>query len=52
MQNDRLKFKEDFKKRVYQFALDSIAFVDQLSRDRISDVISQQFIRSSAKYRG
>ncbi len=33
MKNDKAKFKNDFKKRVYWFALDIIKFIDDLPRD-------------------
>ena len=47
MQNDKLKFKEQFNGRVYKFALDIITFVEQLPRGQISSVISDQLLRSA-----
>lgn len=47
MQNDRLKFKKDFKARVYRFVLDIIAFVEQLPKGQVSSVIGEQLLRSA-----
>ncbi len=47
MQNDKAKFKNQFKGRVYRFALDVIGFVDQLSAEQTSRIISDQLLRSS-----
>jgi four helix bundle protein len=47
MQNDRSKFKNEFKARVYRFALDVISFVDQLPKGQVSSVISEQLLRSA-----
>jgi len=46
MQNDRLKFKNDFKKRLYGFTLKLIEFIDQLPHDGVSKRIGDQLIRS------
>lgn len=47
MQNDRLKFKEDFKKRLYVFVLKLIKFVGSLNqKDVVIRVISDQLTRS------
>ena len=47
MQNDKAKFKNEFKRRVYRFALDVIGFVDQLSAEQTSRIISDQLLRST-----
>ena len=47
MQNDKAKFKNEFKGRVYRFALDVIKFVDQLPAEQTSRVISDQLLRST-----
>jgi len=47
MQNDRLKFKEEFEGRVYRFALDIIGFIEQLPKGQVSNVISDQLLRSA-----
>jgi len=47
MQNDKAKFKNEFKGRVCKFALDVIRFVDQLSPERTSRIVSE---RKKMKY--
>ena len=47
MQNDRAKFKNEFKRRVYRFALDVIEFVDQLPAGQTSRIIGDQLLRST-----
>src|SRR4030042_6054435 len=47
MQNDKAKFKEEFKDRVYRFALDIIGFADRLPVEQTSRVISDQLLRST-----
>ena len=47
MQNDRLKFKDEFKRRVYSFALDIISFVDQLPEKQTSSIVGHQLLRSA-----
>ena len=47
MQNDRSKFKDAFKGRVYRFALDIIGFVERLPKGQVSRIISAQLLRSA-----
>jgi four helix bundle protein len=47
MQNDKAKFKEEFKRRVYRFALDVIGFVDRLPVEQTSRIITDQLLRST-----
>jgi four helix bundle protein len=47
MQNDRLKFKDEFKRRVYRFALDVIELVEQLPKGQVSNIIGDQLLRSA-----
>ena len=47
MQNDRLKFKEEFRERVYRFALDIIKFIEQLLKEQTSRIIGDQLLRSA-----
>jgi four helix bundle protein len=47
MQNDKLKFKEEFGRRVYKFALDIIGFVEHLPKSQVSTIINDQLIRSA-----
>jgi len=46
MQNDKAKFKDEFKRRVYRFALDAIGFVDRLSVEQTSRIVTDQLLRS------
>ena len=46
MQNDKDKFKESFKRRLYAFALKMIEFLDQLQNDNVSQRLSDQLLRS------
>ncbi|MGB9706501.1 MAG: four helix bundle protein [Microgenomates group bacterium] len=47
MKNDKEKFKNEFKKRIYRFVLELIAFVDTLPKnDSACRVISEQMIDS------
>ena len=47
MQNDRLKFKKTFERRVYRFALDIIHFIDELSQGQTERIITDQLLRSA-----
>jgi four helix bundle protein len=47
MQSERLKFKEEFRKRVYQFALDIVGFIEQLPKEQTSRIIGDQLLRSA-----
>jgi len=46
MQQDKGKFKEEFKARVYRFALDAITFVEQLPKGQASRIIGDQWLRA------
>ncbi|MFZ5366594.1 MAG: four helix bundle protein [Patescibacteria group bacterium] len=47
MKNDKEKFKNEFKKRLYYFVLSLITFVDKLPKnDPVCRVISEQVIDS------
>ncbi|OHB57108.1 MAG: hypothetical protein A2173_10925 [Planctomycetes bacterium RBG_13_44_8b] len=46
MKNDKEKFKSDFKKRLYRFALALIDFIDQLPNDNVSKRLGDQLLRS------
>jgi four helix bundle protein len=47
MQNYNLKSKINIKKRAFQFALDTIKFIDQLDKKDLSvHIIARQLIRS------
>lgn len=47
MQNDKAKFKDEFKSRIYRFALDAIKFIDVLPKDQAGEVIGTQLLRST-----
>ena len=47
MQNNKLKFKDEFKKRTYRFALEIIKLIDEMSRDKTCDIIGNQLLRSA-----
>jgi four helix bundle protein len=49
MQNDKSKFKDEFKRRVYRFALDVIGFVDRLPVEQTSRIITDQLLRSTTR---
>lgn len=47
MQNDRSKFKNEFKKRIYNFTLEIIKIVDKLPKDNTCNIIGNQLLRSA-----
>ena len=46
MQNDKEKFKNEFKRRLYNFVLKLIEFLDRLPKDNVSKRIGDQLLRS------
>ena len=46
MQNDKPKFKDEFKKRLYRYILELIKFIDHLPKDSTTKVISTQLLKS------
>ena len=52
MQNDKSKFKKDFKKRLYTFTLRLIEFLDKLPEDNVSKRIGDQLLRSGTSIIG
>jgi four helix bundle protein len=46
MENDKAKFKNDFKRRQYQFVLRLIRFIDSLPKSSINDIMGKQLLRS------
>src|SRR5690606_39123538 len=46
MQNDKSKFKIDFKTRLYTFTLKLIEFLDKLPKDNVSKRLGDQLLRS------
>jgi len=52
MQNDKSKFKDDFKRRLYNFTLRLIKFLDTLPNDNVSKRIGDQLLRSGTSILG
>jgi len=52
MQNDKVKFKKDFKKRLYAFTLRLVEFIDNLPNDNVSNRIGDQLLRSGTSIIG
>jgi len=46
MKNDKEKLKNEFKRRLYNFVLRLISFLDQFPNDNVSRRISGQLLRS------
>jgi len=46
MQNDKEKFKEAFKRRLYTFTLKLIELLDKLPKDNVTYRLSDQLLRS------
>ncbi len=46
MENDKSKFKNEFKNRLYRWVIRLINFVDTLPKDSTSNVMGKQLIRS------
>ena len=52
MQNDKAKFKIEFKKRDYAFVLKLIEFIDGLPKDNVSRRSGDQLLRSGTSILG
>jgi len=52
MQNDKEKIKKEFKKRLYDFTLRLIEFLDKLPNDNVSRRIGDQLLRSGTSIIG
>ncbi len=46
VQNDNVKFKNEFKKRLYGWVLRLIKFIDSLPKDSVGETIGKQLLRS------
>jgi len=46
MQNNSVKFKNEFKKRLYNFILRLIKFIDKLPKSSVNDIMGKQLLRS------
>ncbi len=47
MENDNVKFKNEFKRRLYNWVLRLIKFIDTLPKGSVGDVMGKQLLRSS-----
>ncbi|MFC1569676.1 four helix bundle protein [bacterium] len=52
MENDKSKFKNEFKKRLYNFVLKLIEFIDRLPNDNVSKRLGDQLLRSGTSIIG
>ena len=52
MENDREKFKKEFKRRLYSFTLKLIEFIDKIPQDNVSRRLSDQLLRSGTSIIG
>ena len=46
MENDNAKFKNEFKKRLYNWVIRLIKFIDKLPKDSVGAVMGKQLLRS------
>ncbi len=46
MKNDNVNFKIEFKKRIYNWVLRLIKFIDRLPKDSVCQVMGKQLLRS------
>ncbi|KKQ55394.1 MAG: hypothetical protein US74_C0032G0003 [Parcubacteria group bacterium GW2011_GWA2_38_13] len=47
MQNDSVKFKNEFKKRLYNWVLRLIKFIGSLPKDIVCEIMGKQLLRSA-----
>ena len=52
MENDRSKFKTEFKKRLCAFTLQLVEFIDRLPDDNVSKRLGDQLLRSGTSVIG
>lgn len=48
MQNDKAKFKTELKKRIYNWVLKLIKFIDSLPKTSSTQIITRQLLRSGS----
>lgn len=46
MENDKSKFKSEFKARLYRWVVRLIKFIDKLPKDSVCNVMGKQLLRS------
>ena len=47
MQNEKEKFKNEFKSRLYSWVLKTIKVIDKLPKDSVSEIMGKQLLRSA-----
>ena len=52
MENDKSKFKKDFKNRLYKFVIKLVELIDKLPKDRVGFRIGDQLLRSGTSILG
>jgi len=52
VENDKSKFKKDFKNRLYKFAIKLVELIDKLPKDRVGFRIGDQLLRSGTSILG
>jgi four helix bundle protein len=52
VENDRAKFKTEFKKRLYSFTLQLVEFIDRLRSDNVARRLGDQLLRSGTSIIG
>ncbi len=52
MQNDKSKIKNEFKARLYRFALELIKCIDELPNDKVARRLGDQLLRSGTSIPG
>jgi four helix bundle protein len=46
MENDRQRFKREFKNKIYKWVLQLLKFIDDLPKDSVSRILGNQLVRS------
>jgi four helix bundle protein len=46
MQNDNVKFKVEFKARMYRWVLRLVKFIDSLGKGNVNEIMGRQLLRS------
>ncbi len=52
MANEQEGFRRKFTKRIHTWVIDLIAFIDELQKGMVSDILSRQLIRSGTSILG
>jgi four helix bundle protein len=46
MENDSAKFKSEFKKRMYNFVLRLVKYIDKIPKSSVNEIMGRQLLRS------